>query len=174
MIPQHLSARYGQYFDLGRIEPYWQRGRIWWSERSLREQILLGALTAAAIFALLLVAVIAPLRAARAEALADIRDAGLLEARLRAGGPDLARTGRMRRGTASAIITDSAAAARIVIQRIEPEGGNTRIVLGDAPFDQVLGWIAELEQTSRLRASEATIERKGAPGMVSATLVLTD
>ena len=78
----------------------------------------------------------------------------------------------MRRGTASAIITDSAAAARIVIQRIEPEGGNTRIVLGDAPFDQVLGWIAELEQTSRLRASEATIERKGAPGMVSATLVL--
>lgn len=173
MISDRLTARFRPNFDLGRIEPYWQRGRIWWSERSLREQVLLGSLLAAGIFALLLVAVIAPLRTARAEALAEIRDAGLLEARLRAGGPDLARTGRMRRGTASAIITDSAAAARIVIQRIEPEGGNTRIVLGDAPFDQVLSWIAELEQTSRLRTSEVTIERKGAPGMVSATLVLT-
>lgn len=159
-------------FGLAAIEPYWQRARVWWSERSLREQTLIGALSVVLIFALLLVAVIAPLRSLRAEALADIRSAALLEARLSGGGSDMARAGRFRRGTASAIVTDSAAAAGLTIQRIEPEGAATRVVLADAPFERVLRWIEEVEQTSRLRVTKADVVRKGAPGIVAATLVL--
>lgn len=161
----------GARFSLAPLEPYWHQTRLWWTERSLREQILLGALAAFAALALLLVAVVVPLRDIRAEARAGIRNAALLEARLRAGG-DLANAGRVRRGTASAIVTDSAAAASLTIQRIEPEGGNIRVVFTDAAFGLVLTWIADIEQTSRLRVREADIERKAAPGLVSASIVL--
>lgn len=157
--------------ELGRLDPYWQRSRLWWVERSVREQFLFGALVAAMILAALLLLVVAPLQGERADALSRIRVAALLEARLRAGGASPTPTARMRRGSPSAILTDSASAARLTIVRIEPEGGNTRVVIGDAPFEQVLQWIADLEATSRLRVAQATIERK-APGIVSATLVI--
>ncbi len=102
-----------------------------------------------------------------------MRNAALLEARLRTAGPDLALQGTVRRGTASAIVTDSAAAAGVAIQRIEPEGGNTRVILNDAPFDQVMKWLAGLEQTSRLRIVDARVERKGAAGLVATTILVT-
>ncbi len=158
-------------FDLGQVDPYWQRSRLWWVERSLREQILLAALSVALILAALLLLVIAPLRAERADALARIRVAALLEARLRAGEGNPVARARIQRGTASAILTDSASAARLTIDRIEPEGGGTRVVIADAPFDQVLRWIADLEATSRLRVSQSSIVRKS-PGIVSTTLVI--
>lgn len=158
--------------SLARLDPYWRRSVVWWSERSLREQVLLGALAAVAIFTLLLVLVIAPLRAIREDARMDIRNAALLEARVRSAGPDLALQGAVRRGTASAILTDSAAAGGVVIERIEPDGADTRVVLGDTTFEQVIKWIANVEQSSRLRIVQAQIERKGAPGIVSTTLVV--
>jgi len=170
MLAERLGPLAGRV-SLAPLEPYWRRAGLWWSERSTREQILLGALTAVGIFTLLLAGVIVPLRDMRAEARADIRNAALLEARLRAGG-DLMNAGRVRRGTASAIITDSAAAVNLIIQRIEPEGGNTRVVLSDAPFEAVLTWIADIEQSSRLRVRDADIERKPTPGMVSASIVV--
>lgn len=169
------ALRLPREFSLGALGPWWQRSRIWWTERSLREQILLGVLSAVGIVALLLVAVIAPLRSQREAALANIRNASLLEARLRTGGPDLARGSKVRRGTSSAIITDSISAAQLTIQRIEPEGGNTRIVLGDAGFDKVVQWVADIEATSRLRVVSADIQRSkqgGAAGLVSASFVL--
>ncbi len=115
--------------------------------------------------------VIVPLRDAREDAQARIRDAALLEARLRAGG-DLTGSFRFRGASASAIVTDSAAAAALTIERIEPDGASTRVVLGSAPFEQVMRWIAEIEQHSRLRVRKADIERQPAPGLVSATIVL--
>ncbi len=158
--------------DLAALAPWWQRGRVWWTERSLREQVLLGVLASLGIVALLLVAIIAPLHTAREAALADIRSASLLEARLRTGGADLARGGKVRRGAPSAIITDAISTAQLTLQRIEPEGANTRVVLGDAPFDKVMQWIADVEATSRLRVISADIQRKSAPGTVGATIVL--
>jgi general secretion pathway protein M len=170
ILPERLGPL-AERFSLAPIGPYWHRARAWWVERSLREQILLGALAAVGAFALLLVGVVAPLQDIRAQARADIRNAELLEARLRAGG-ELGNAGRVRRGSASAIITDSAAAASLTIQRIEPEGGFTRVVLADAPFEQVMKWVLDIEQTSRLRVREADFERKPSPGQVSASLVV--
>ena len=158
--------------DLGRLEPWWRRGRGWWSERSLREQVLVGTFAALAIFALLIVAIIRPLQSARADALADIRSADLLAARVSAAGPALALQTRMRSGTASSIVTESVAAAGLSVQRIEPESGQLRVVLGDASFDAVLRWIADVEGSSNLRVGEARIERRPTAGMVSAQFLI--
>jgi type II secretory pathway component PulM len=117
--------------------------------------------------------VIVPLRSLRAASYAKLHDAALLDAQLREGGTGLGQRTAMRRGTPSAILTDSAAAARLSIQRMEPEGGNTRIDLGDAPFSQVMTWIADVERNSRLRVQQAQIDQEGAPGVVSASFVFS-
>ncbi len=163
--------------DLTALQPWWQRSRGWWSQRSLREQVLIGGLAAVAIFALLLVGVIVPLRSVRASAYDNLHDAALLDAQLRQGGAGqnggFGQHAAIRHGTPSAILTDSAAAARLSIQRMEPDGGNTRVELGDAPFNQVVTWLADVERNSRLRVQQAQIDRKGAPGTVSASFVFS-
>ncbi|OBX19805.1 hypothetical protein A9995_04395 [Erythrobacter sp. QSSC1-22B] len=157
--------------DLDYLAPYWQRTRGWWSERSVREQILLGSLAAIGILGLLLI-VLAPIREARQDSLADIRNAAMLDARLRSGGESMARLGTFRRGTPSAIVTNSLAAAQLEVGQIDDQGDAVRVVLQDAPFDTVITWIADVEGTSNLRVRSADIDRQGAPGFVSATFVL--
>lgn len=163
--------------DLTALQPHWHRSRGWWGERSLREQVLIGGLAAVAIFALLLVGVIVPLRGIRTAAYDHLHNAAVLDAQLRQGGAgQIGGSGQRattRHGTPSAILTDSAAAARLSIQRMEPEGGNTRVELGDAPFNQVMSWIADVERNSRLRVQQAQIDQKGAPGTVSASFVFS-
>jgi general secretion pathway protein M len=141
------------------MAPYWERASGWWSERSLREQVLLGALTVVGMAALLLVLVIRPLEAKRARYAADIRAYDMLAMRLRSAGPGMAVTAR--RGPPSQIVSEVAATSGLTVQRVEPEGGKLRVVFADAPFEGVLRWVSELERTSPLRISEAQIERSG-------------
>jgi|GEM_PF-1147152 len=176
MIRARISRYAGQFADriaMPALHPAWHRSRAWWAIRSTREQVLIGGLAAVAIFTLFLLVVIVPLRAIRQADFDDLHTIALLEARLRAGGTNTGQSATMRHGTPSAILTDSAAAARLSIERIEPEGGNTRVVLGDASFEQVMHWIAGVEATSRLRVDQAQIDRKGGPGIVRATFVVT-
>jgi general secretion pathway protein M len=167
------AGRIGDRIDVSALHPAWHRSRTWWAIRSTREQVLIGGLAAVAIFTLFLLAVIVPLRAIRQADYDNLHTIALLDARLRAGGATIGQSVALRHGTPSAILTDSAAAARLTIERIEPEGGNTRIVLGDASFEQVIHWIAGVEATSRLRVEQAQIDRKGGPGIVRATFVVT-
>jgi general secretion pathway protein M len=158
---------------LAALEPWWDRGRIWWSGRSVREQILLGVLAVLGILALLMVLVVRPLEAARAQAAADIRTYEMLAMRVRAAGPALGMTAA-RRGPPSAVVAASAAAASVNVERVEPEGGRLTVVLGNAPFDNVLRFVADLEQTSALRIGEAHIEAgPNNDGTVNAQFVLT-
>ena len=147
-----------------------RRAGDWWNERNEREHLLLGALLVTACLALLLLAVIAPLRAIRADARSDIRNASLLEARLRAGGPGPAS--KFRRGPPRSIVSESTAAAGIVVQSVTDEAGDTRVVLENAQFEKLMRWIADIEQTSRLRLIDANIRRNGAPGFVNASVLL--
>lgn len=158
-------------FDLGAVAPYWHRALGWWSERSLREQVLLGTLSAIGVLGLLLI-VISPIREARRDALTDIRDANLIESRLRSGGESLVRAGKFRRGTPSAIVTNSVAAAQLQVRQLDDQGDAVRVVLEDAPFDAVITWVADVEGSSNLRVRSADIARQGATGFVSATFVL--
>ena len=161
---------------LDQLRPYWERSAdrwaSFWEARSAREQLLLGTLAAIGLVALLLVAVVKPLESSRARAAADIRTYDMLAVRLKAAGP--VTGGAVRRGPPSELVSQAAAAAGLAVQRIEPEGGRTNVVLADAPFDAVVRFVAEIEKTSALRVSEARIERSatGGAGLVSASLLL--
>lgn len=154
--------------ELGALEPYWLRMRDWWGERSLREQVLLGGLAVVAIFALLLL-VLVPLREERADAIADIRAADLIEARLLSGA---SMGAQFRTGEPSAIVAEIAAARRITVEQSQPAGSDIRVALAPAPFDAVMNWIAEVEATSNLRVRNLSLQRQGAAGYVAATVVL--
>ena len=153
------------------LTPWWDRGTLWWGDRSRREQALLAALAAIALTVLLLVAVVRPLQAAHARAAADIRTYDMLAMRLRAAGPGLASA--PRHGPPAQIIAQTAAISGLTVQRVEPEGARLRVVFGDAPFDAVLRWVAELERSSALRISEAQIERSSLGTGVSAQFLVT-
>lgn len=155
---------------LASLGPWWDRGTGWWSERSLREQALLGTLAALAMAAILLLAVVRPLEAARARAAGDIRTYDMLAMRLKAAGPAIG--GATRKGPPAGIVAETAAASGLTVQRVEPEGGRLRVVFADASFDAVLRWVTELEQTSALRISEAQIERASAGTGVSAQFLV--
>jgi general secretion pathway protein M len=156
---------------LGALDPWWDRGTLWWSDRSQREQRLLGALAVIGLVALLLVAVVKPLEAARATATAEIRTYDMLAMRLRAAGPGLGAA--VRRGPPATVVAASAGATGVNVQRVEPEGGRLTVVLADAPFDAVLRFVADLERTSALRVAEARIEQSNSgPGLVTARFVM--
>jgi general secretion pathway protein M len=144
--------------------------RDWWQARSSREQMLLGALALLALAALLLIAVVRPLEAARARAAGDIRTYDMLAMRLRAAGPGL--TAGVHRGPPAQIVSQTAAANGLTVQRVEPENGKLRVVFADAPFEAVLRWVAEIERTSALRISEVQIERSAQGNGVSAQFLL--
>ncbi|NIJ07741.1 general secretion pathway protein M [Sphingomonas vulcanisoli] len=154
---------------LEQLRPQWEKGALWWDERSAREQLMLGSLFAIALVALLLGAVIRPLESARARAAADIRTYQMIDLRLRQGGVSSGQ----RSGPPAQQISQSAAAAGLQVQRIEPQGARTNVVLADAPFDAVLRFVADLEKNSALRVSEARIERSQiAAGMVTAQFLV--
>lgn len=144
--------------------------RDMWQARSSREQILLAVLAMLALAALLLVAVVRPLETARARAAADIRTYDMLAMRLRAARPGLAAD--MRRGPPAQIVSQTAAASGLTVQRVEPENGKLRVVFADAPFEAVLRWVSEIERTSALRIGEAQIERSAQGNGVSAQFLL--
>lgn len=144
--------------------------RSWWGERSERERILLAALGAVAAVALVLLLIVRPLQAARADALADIRTYETLSARLRAAGPGIGRT-PYGDGSLSAAVTGSAATAGLTVQRLDPEGGQTRVVIADASYDAVVAWLAELDRGG-VRIEEVRIERRPAAGMVGAQVLV--
>ncbi|MDO6413608.1 type II secretion system protein GspM [Sphingomonas sp. BIUV-7] len=157
---------------LGSLAPWWDRGTLWWSGRSQREQVLLGVLAALGTLAILMALVVRPLETARAQATADIRTYDMLAMRLRAAGPGMAGAAA-RHGPPAGIVAASAGATGVTVQRVEPESGRLTVVLADAPFDAVLRFVADLERTSSLRVGEARIEASATgPGLVTARFVL--
>lgn len=153
------------------LRPYWNRGLGWWDGRSAREQLMLGALAAVALLALLLVLVAKPLASERAKAVADIRSYDMVALRLRAAGPSIG--GGVRRGPPASLVSQSAAAAGLTVQRIGPEGARLSVVFGDSAFENILRFVSDLETNTGLRISEARIERSSnGGGLVSAQFLL--
>ena len=70
------------------------------------------------------------------------------------------------------IVAGTAPDFELQIRRIEPEGSATRIVLEDVAFDPLMRWLSRLVVDYRLRTSAIEIERRPAPGLVSARLTL--
>ena len=146
----------------------------WLTERSGRERLLLGIALAFAIAWLGVAAVWQPLRQHRADMETRIAryDSGLAALENLAFSPAEPESGTSDSRPVPLILTDSAAVFQLVIRRLEAEGAGARVVLEEAPFEQVILWLEVLERDHGLRVSDLEMTRRPAPGVVSTTLAL--
>jgi general secretion pathway protein M len=72
----------------------------------------------------------------------------------------------------AARVTQSAEAAGLSLRRLEPEGDRLRVAIDEAPFAQVVLWIADLEAEQDVLLAAIEIDRRIVPGTVSARLLL--
>ncbi|WCT72876.1 type II secretion system protein GspM [Sphingomonas naphthae] len=156
-----------------RLDPYRSRFLIWWGGRSRREQRLLAGLAAVAAVALLIVCVVKPLQAARADALSRIRTYDTLDARIRAAGPALAGGGgaAQRSGDPASIVSASAAQYGVAASAQPVAGGRMRVAVSGAAYDGVVRWLDDLARTSSLRVTTMRLTRGTAAGTVDGDLV---
>ncbi|PTQ09853.1 general secretion pathway protein GspM [Sphingomonas oleivorans] len=155
------------------LDPHFARLALWWSERSRREQRLLAILGAVAALVLIMQLVVRPVLAARATALADIRTYETLATRLRAAGPNLGNQGRRLTGDVPTVVNASIGQFGLAVQKMEQEDGATRLVIADASYESLMRWLAELDRASSLRLISLRLDRRPAPGFVTAELLLS-
>lgn len=143
----------------------------WWGGLSRREQWMVGMLGVVLGMVVLFYGVLRPIHAAREQAWDDIRTYETLNARIRAAG-GLVRPGgqaQQRSGTPAVIVAQSASSRGIAVQ-VAPMDGGVRGTVSDAPYDVVLGWIADVGTTSTLRPARVSITRGTAQGHVAAVV----
>lgn len=141
----------------------------WWNDRSPRERVMLGVMTALIAILILVFGVIGPLQNARAKALADIRTYETINARLRAAGPIRPRTGPARSGPPAQVLSVSAATFGLN-PRVEDMPGGVRAVLTDVPYDSLVSWLGDLGATAKLRVRRVSLQRGASAGHVNATI----
>ncbi|RYY47414.1 MAG: type II secretion system protein M [Sphingomonadales bacterium] len=143
----------------------------WWGGLSRRERILVGTMSTLLAAIILIYGIIKPIQSARADAIADIRTYETLNARILAAGT-LSRTAVPRRQGAPLQVASASAAATGLATAPELIPGGVRVTIADATYDSLMAWLADLVATSDLRVTRVAIQRRGAPGHVSATVDL--
>lgn len=145
------------------------RADLWWSGLTARERWLVGTLGAILALLILVFGIVKPLQAARAEALADIRTYETLTARVRAGGVLVAPGQRPQpRAEPPAQAVEAAAREAGLTVTIAAGGTGVSATVAEAPYETVVGWIADVERTTPLRAASVDLRKGGAPGRVTA------
>ncbi|APR53829.1 type II secretion system protein M [Sphingomonas koreensis] len=143
----------------------------WWSGLSTRERWMVGSLGAILGLLFVVFAVVQPLQAARADALADIRTYETLTARVRAAGTLVPKGSQpQQRGGSPAEAAQAAAGEAGVTANIVPGQAGLTGQIAEAPYEAVIGWIANVERTTPLRARKVELRKGGAPGRVSASV----
>lgn len=143
----------------------------WWSGLSTRERWMVGSLGAILGALFLVFAVVQPLQAARADALADIRTYETLTARVRAAGTLVPRGSQPQQRSGSPAEAAQAAAGEAgIAANIAPGGAGLTAQVAEAPYEAVVGWIANVERTTPLRARRVELRKGGAAGRVSASV----
>ena len=146
----------------------------WLADRSARERGLL-AVCAAAIALLAVVRLVwLPLVAARQAALAEVARDDRLTAQLRVAGPDVARIAAARTGSLASLVADRAARAGLTIARLEPLGDRVVVSLDDVGFTPLADWLAALDAEAAVGVVELKVERRSAPGTVTAQVTLRE
>lgn len=143
----------------------------WWAGLSTRERWLVGTLGGVVAVLALVFLVVKPLQAARAEALADIRTYETLTARVRAAGTLVPRGSRPQQRSGSPAEGAQAAAGDAgIAATLAPGGAGLTAQVAEARYEAVVGWIADVERTTPLRARRVELRKGGAAGMVSASV----
>jgi general secretion pathway protein M len=159
--------------------------RAWWDSLQPRERRTLGlgavAATVILYYALLWLPPqqnIAELRERIANTRTDLawmEQAAVEIAALRRASGDAGATPRTDRAL-YAVADQSAREAGLgdAIERVEPAGERqVRVVLGDAAFDAMVLWLADLRRRHGLTVETASIEPSGESGRVRAQLLLS-
>jgi general secretion pathway protein M len=145
---------------------------LWWSALSRRERILVGTMATLLTAVILIYGIIKPLQSARAAAIADIRTYETLTARIRAAGTLTTTPIQRRQGPPAQIVTTAAGTFSLTITP-ETIPGGLRVTIADASYDSLMAWLADLSATSDLRVRAVTLQRRDAPGRVSAVVDFT-
>ncbi len=159
------------------LRGWWARSPVgeYYRAQSTRDQAILVAVAALAVFAIYLVLLWGPARDWRTQSQAQFdRQAELMTymsdnaRRLQAGGSPAS-------GGAQSLLTivgDVARGQQLRLSRLQPEGeGSITVVMDDEAFDNIVRFIDVLEREHGLAMRQVTIDRK-APGRASARLVI--
>lgn len=147
---------------------------VWFRARSPRERILICAMAVLLVGYGLFEFVWRPVSAIREDAAAEIVRLERAMAALRAVDPG-AEAGPASPGSGlppSTAVTRSAATLGLGIRRLEPDGGGLRVSLDEASADVILAWLALLETDHGLRVATIRMDRRPAPGLVTAEIGL--
>jgi general secretion pathway protein M len=144
-----------------------------WHGFSGREQ---GLILIFALVALLVAAyygIARPLQSAHAAAVRDIATLQALNARLADIEPESGAEAAPARRTGSPLDLATAAAADLdlAVTQSARSGEGARFTLRQVPFDGLIAWIADVEQSSSLRVERIHIERSATPGLVGAEVL---
>ena len=139
-----------------------------------RERTLVSLALAGVIFAAVFQFVWLPVQAKRAALSAEIAGYAQIIDRIAALGPEtpVLQTAAGPATPLSTRVTQSAEVAGLVLRRLEPEGDMLRVTLDDVAFANVILWLSDLETTHAVIVAGIEVDRRPAPGIVSARLLL--
>ncbi|MEX0899964.1 MAG: type II secretion system protein M [Gammaproteobacteria bacterium] len=153
--------------------------KTWFLGLAPRERLLIGGAAGAVVLLLAYLLVVEPLQQRRAvlergvvaqrELLAWMRDA-VVPLRGNTSAPADSR------GQSLFAVVDRSARATVLagaLQRVQPEGqGNVRVWFNDAPFDDLVRWIATLQREHGITVNTLSVERVDTAGLVNARVTL--
>ena len=143
----------------------------WVRSRGVREQVLMLCALLLVISTVSYTQVRQPLKARHAELSVsiDLHERSIAQARA---------AGKLERpaGQSSAeipdIIADTAPRAGLEVQRIEPEGARTGVILEEAAFERLLPWLDTLVRYHGLNIATIELVRRPTPGSVATRITL--
>ena len=152
----------------------------WWRTKTGQERLIYTALAAAVTAALLWTAIWRPLVDWHTQEMHRLDSAQRLlewvtlnEARARNAIKGAEQRHEAGTGSIMPVITRAAEAANIRLARLQPEsGGVVSVSLEQQPFDQVVAWLARLNDGDGVRVVQASLDAHRAPGFVNAQLRL--
>ena len=156
--------------------------KAWFMGLAPRERFMVSAATAFVSLVLIYLVVWLPLAShtarleqgvAEQQALKQWMQRAAAEARQLRG--SAAATGGDAGRSLLAVVDETAKQAKLgpAVKRIQPEGQDlVRVSLEQAPFDDVVAWLAGLQQTQGVSVVDATLDRQPASGLVNARITL--
>lgn len=142
---------------------------------SARERFLILVLGPILLVALTFQFIWLPLQAKRIASAAEIAGYGQVIDRVATWGSDtgiVLPTSTALTTPLSTRVTQSAETAGLILRRLEPEGDMLRVTVDDVAFANVILWLSDLEVSQSVIVSAIEIDRRTAPGTVSARLLL--
>lgn len=154
--------------------------RARWGRLAPRERQAAGALGGVLLLALLYLLIWSPLQRSLTRLRVDVPNEQAQLLRMREQAAQVAQFRRetpapQASGSLIPNIEQSAAThgLRAAFTRIEPEGSNgVRIQVDGAPFNALIGWLADVQKQYALRTDQAAFETHAVPGTVNARLTL--